>query len=172
MRRRNVKSEIVGIGILSAACAACSGAPESHEGSSEELVGVARAELTLVPTDAKCIQIRVVGTTTVGKLFDVVPEQNSVFDLTGLPLGSDTFSALAFGVNCSSIASATPTYVSSPATTTADVTAGTPAKVAFQMIRPTSDAGSAGVTLDFQQATHTTVEFPLNTTGSSPAYIA
>jgi streptogramin lyase len=151
------------IGVLSLiAFAACS----SESGSGEDLVGSARASVLLAPTDAKCVVIQVQGTTTVNQQFNVIPQQSVVFDLTGLPVGTDTFSAQAFGVACASVGTATATYVSEPQV--AVVAAGTPLNLTFQMVPAAATSGSASVGLNFGPSPHGVVtEFPLNATPGS-----
>jgi streptogramin lyase len=55
--------------------------------------------------------------------FDVTPESNSVFALSGLPLGQDTFSAASYSVTCQNAGGATPTYKSNSVLAAVSLTA-------------------------------------------------
>jgi hypothetical protein len=61
------------------------------------------------------VQIVVTGSRTVSTLFDVMPGGSTVLHLAGLPLGSDTFAANAFGGACASVGPpSVPNWVSDP----------------------------------------------------------
>lgn len=154
---------------LCATAMACSSTPSS--GAPPELTGTATAAVRLAPGNALCAQIQVTGGGAhVTRQFDLAPETDTVFDLNALPLGSDVFSATAFGVACAQAASAAPTWVSDPVTAT--VSAGAPVSVSFEM-RPPGDGGSATVGLDFPQSPHGVVtEFPLGLTANATAIVA
>ena len=121
-------------------------------------VGQATAALTLAPKDARCIVIATTGTTTVTKQFNVSPSGNAVFNLTGLPVGSATMTAQAYGVQCSSITGQQPTYVSDAQSVT--ISAATPIMVTFQM-RPNGTLGGGSVSVNFPNPHGTVTEFPV-----------
>jgi streptogramin lyase len=117
-------------------------------------VGEVTASVTLTATDVRCLSIKAVGSTTVTSLFNVQGQTTSVLSLTGLPVGSVTFTALAYSVICSSATTAT--YVSDPVTAT--LVAGTPANISFKMRSP-SATGATTVTLDFPDTRGRVTEF-------------
>jgi streptogramin lyase len=140
----------------------------AESGSGEDLVGVARASVVMTPPSVRCLTVKVTGSTTVTKDLNVVPEQNSIFDLTGLPVGNDTFTAQAFAVSCSALTGAKATYVSSPITATVGVS---PVDITFQMVPASSSSGNADVGFNFNDHGVIT-EFPLPTSTSKPNSIA
>jgi streptogramin lyase len=142
-------------------CSAC-----SSGAGADEPIGVARAQLTLAPTDAKCLVIQAQGSTTVTQQFSVSPEANSVFDLNGLPLGVDSFTAKAYNVACSAINGAAPTYASAAVIATV-AASGTPVSLTFQMLPVAPAGGGATVGLNFVPSTHGVVtEFALPGVGA------
>ena len=85
--------------VISISMAAC-----AQSGSDDGAVGSAVARITTVPPMVGCISISVVGSRTVTDKFDVTPGQPATLKLSNLPVGSDSFSASAFGSACSAIA--------------------------------------------------------------------
>jgi virginiamycin B lyase len=141
------------ISVLALAFAGCSGASPDNHG---EDVGRATADIKLTPLNVQCIQFNVNG---VIEKFPVTPNTSSVFDLTGLPIGTDTFTVTAFNVPCAQTATATPTFTSNQVV--AMVTTGTPPMLAFTMSPVTDAGGGAMASVDFPQSTaHTITEFP------------
>jgi hypothetical protein len=154
------------------ACSACAPADDAASGDG---VGTAEANILLAPTDVRCIVIQVQGSATVTQQFNVSPQGNSAFTLSGLPVGNDTFTAQAFGVACSAVAGATATYVSPSQMAT--ITAATPASLTFQMTPAGPPSGSSMVNVNFTPPAHGTVtEFPIAgptaTTMSNPRALA
>jgi virginiamycin B lyase len=90
--------------------------------------------------------IQVAGTTTVSFQFGLPVQSSTAFNLTGLPLGTDTFTASAFSVPCAQVATATATWISDPIVT--NVTASTPVNITFVM-RLATTMGQGVVGLDF-----------------------
>jgi streptogramin lyase len=137
---------------LRAALAACAlaGLAGCGDGSAHPTddVGVVIADIQQAPANARCIVITVTGgATTVTRQFNIAPQTSSVFSLTGLPVGDDTFTANAFATACAQVtASSAPSWVSDPIVAT--VTADAPASVTFVM-RPADAGGAAGVGVDF-----------------------
>ena len=123
--------------VLSAGC--------SSERNRPEDVGRAQVELTNAPKDVKCLRLTVNGPqrTDVRK-FPLTPGQRSVFQLDGLPVGNDTFTAHAFAASCSSLNDgASPTWYSDPVV--ANISAGILTHVAISMIHN----GRVTVGIDF-----------------------
>jgi hypothetical protein len=121
---------------------ACSEKSEPEAGQT----GVARVSLTNAPTDARCLQITVVGVRTVQRSVDLSPGDTSVLMLRGLPLGSDTFTGLAYGTVCSSVeATAAATWQSD--SVVASISLQSVADVSLIMRRM---GGQANVSVDFQ----------------------
>jgi 6-phosphogluconolactonase len=121
------------------ALAAC-----SHPGSGSQRLGQAIVSLALAPTDVGCVVIQVVGTSTVTSPFDVAPQGSTVFALNDLPLGSDTFTAVAYPTSCALASGATPTWISN--SPTVFVVAGAVSQVTLGM---SQDAGEGIVSVDF-----------------------
>lgn len=109
-------------------------------------IGEARAEITQVPADVRCVQVVIVGADhAVTRQFDVTPGASSVLALRGLPLGSDTFKGSAFGEACDSVTgSSTPTWTGDDVTTT--LSPGVITEVKLVLLR----GGQASVSVDFQ----------------------
>ncbi|HVR18036.1 MAG TPA: hypothetical protein VMS65_00020, partial [Polyangiaceae bacterium] len=123
--------------VLSAGC--------SSERNRPEDVGQAQVELTNTPKDVKCLRLTVDGPqrTDVRK-FPLTAGQRAVFQLDGLPVGNDTFTAHAFAASCSSLtAGASPTWYSEPVV--AQIRAGILTHVAISMIHN----GRVSVGIDF-----------------------
>jgi streptogramin lyase len=112
------------------------------------------ASILIASPDVRCLRVQAVGSTTVTTQADVQGQTASTLALTGIPVGSVTFTASAFSVRCASAATAT--YVSDPVTMT--VVAGTPLALSFKM-RPASSTGAGSAVLDFPQAHGRTEEF-------------
>jgi hypothetical protein len=110
----------------------------------EEMNGTAAVAITNAPADGTCVRITVTGSRTVERLFDVMVGASTIFALDGLPLGSDTFKANAFGGACASVTPmSTPNWVSDPVVQV--VTVAPPASVPLVMKRN----GMANVSVDF-----------------------
>lgn len=121
---------------------ACSEKSDTEAGQT----GVARVSLTNAPTDARCLQITVVGVRTLQRNFDLSPGDTSTLMLRGLPLGSDTFTGLAYGTFCSSVAAnAAATWQSD--SVVASISLQSVANVSLIMRRM---GGQANVSVDFQ----------------------
>ena len=151
-----------GVGMLGALCiaqAACNNAPAvvANKG-----LGMASAKIELIPPGTDCIIITVVGTSTVTDQYNVQPETSATFDLTLLPLGSDTFTASSYSMACSAVtASTVPTYTSNSVTAT--VTGSTAVDVALEM---GGNTGNAAVTISFPTLANSITETAL---GDIPA---
>jgi peptidoglycan/xylan/chitin deacetylase (PgdA/CDA1 family) len=87
--------------LLAALPGACGGSHGPSPG--EEETGKATAALGVVPAAVGCVEIDVVGARTVTSRFDVAQGQMPVLSLSGLPLGTDTFNALAYPTACKSV---------------------------------------------------------------------
>jgi streptogramin lyase len=132
----------LGVALPLVALAACGDSVPAQDET-----GVVVAEVKLAPADARCIQIKSVGATTVTQSFDVAPQISSVLTLKNLPPGAATISAAAYNIACSAvIASSVATYVSDPLMVTVTLTA--PVNVAFVM-RANVTVGSGTATIDF-----------------------
>jgi hypothetical protein len=89
----------------------------SSDGFSDELIGSADLQLSEIPPDVRCFQVRVAGPKrTEVRTFDVTPGQSSQsFRLDRLPLGNDEFSGAAYPVSCAEVtASVLADWVSDP----------------------------------------------------------
>src|SRR5262245_38391972 len=71
-------------------------------------LGVAEVALVNAPADVRCVRINIVGTRTVVKNLDISPGASALFRLTGLPVGTDEFSALAFESACGAVGDTDP----------------------------------------------------------------
>jgi hypothetical protein len=68
-----------------------------------------------VPADVACVEIDVAGARDVVRRFDVTADEMVVLSLTGLPLGTDTFTGLAYPMGCSAVTSPMQaTWISDP----------------------------------------------------------
>jgi hypothetical protein len=111
---------------------------------SRELTGTASVAITSAPADGICVQITVTGSRTVIRSFDVTAGTSTVFDLGGLPLGTDTFTASAFGQACSTVtAMSVPNWVSDPVVQSVAVSPTVTVSLAMHR------NGRAGVSVDF-----------------------
>jgi len=152
------------VALVAASCGDDQKSEGSQAGDSES--GVVTAAILNAPADAKCIVITVMGTTTVTKQYTVAAAQNSTFNLTGLPVGNATFSAVAYNVPCAGIGGSPVTYVSDPYPTF--ITAY-PTAVTLQM-RPASGA-TGTVSVSFPTPPGTIAEFTIPTAGAYPWFI-
>jgi hypothetical protein len=108
---------------------------------------VAVFAITNAPADAACLQITVVGSRTVVKSFSLSPGQDTIFTLTGLPVGAVVFSEQAFAQDCSAVtASSVATWVSDPVPAT--ITPGVVAQVMITLHRN----GEAVVSTNFDDS--------------------
>jgi hypothetical protein len=124
---------------LSASCSA--GTRPAGDG---ELIGTATVALGAAPADGTCVQITVTGSArTVTHSFNVAVGALTQVTINGLPLGSDTFSAVAQGGRCPGDGGA-PSWISDPVT--AFVQATSPVPVSISLHR---NNGGAAVTVDF-----------------------
>jgi hypothetical protein len=99
----------VAAGALVAACGAVDTTPPVED------VGQAVAAISGVPASVGCVEIDVAGARAVVRRFDVMQNQMVSATLTGLPLGADTFTGLAYPMACNSVASSTQaTWISDP----------------------------------------------------------
>jgi len=137
-----MRTNRVGIVLLGAVVAGCSGAGEPE---AQDDVGVVRIALTGTPADVACIGITVVGgSRTVSRRFDAVPGTSQTFMLTSLPLGSDVFTGQAYSAACSGVSDATsPDWLSDAVT--ANVAKGVVPDVALLLKRN----GRANVSVGF-----------------------
>jgi hypothetical protein len=123
--------------VLLGGCA--SAAPKANEAT-----GTASIAITNAPADGTCLQVTVAGYRTVVQDFDLMPGASTVLALSGLPLGSDTFTASAYGSACAMVNTMTvPNWVSDPVTAT--IAVSPTASVALVMHRD----GNASVSVDF-----------------------
>jgi endo-1,4-beta-D-glucanase Y len=122
--------------------AACGTAP--RHGFDSEDTGEAVADLAGVPAQVACLEVDVTGARSVVNRFDVKAGAMPVLSLKGLPLGSDTFSALAYPTACSAVTSAVQaTWIADPTQVT--LSAGATAKVPL-VLHPN---GQASVSVGF-----------------------
>jgi Cys-rich repeat protein len=133
---------LVGLGAAALLFACSSGA-----GGSEELVGQATLSLSAAPSDVGCIRITVTGVQTVVQNLPVMPGQSSVFVLSALPVGNDTFTGEGFGGACPPAAGAVANWLSTPSAATVSV--NPPVNVTIKMVRN----GRSNVSVDFQSDT-------------------
>src|SRR5262249_10862312 len=104
-----------------------------------------RLAVTNAPADVACLRVDVAGSRNVTRQFDIAPGQSTVFTLTGLPLGNDTFTEQALAVACSQMADAgAANWASDP--TTALVRSGVVTDLTIVLRRN----GMVKVTSDFQ----------------------
>jgi len=82
-------------------------------GDGDGPVGSAVARITTVPPSVGCISISVAGTNrSVARSFDVTPGQSATLRLGNLPVGTDAFTAAAYGVACSNLGGAQASWAS------------------------------------------------------------
>jgi len=150
-RRSRGSVRIVGLAVLTlASFTGCAG-------ESQDQTTVVTADIRLTANDVRCLVLKAVGTTTVTQQTDVEGETSSTLTVSGIPVGSVTFTASAYSVKCASTGSNSATYVSDPITQT--VAAGMPLNLVFTM-RPASAMGTGAVVFDFPNVHGRTTEFP------------
>jgi hypothetical protein len=121
-----------------------SGNGTSGQQGAEDGLGVASMSIVKAPADGTCLQVTVVGSRIVKRSFDLVPDQTTIITVRGLPLGTDTFTELAFAGSCSAVTpSSIPTWASEPTIATLDP--GSVAEVSIVLHRN----GQANITSDF-----------------------
>ncbi len=100
--------------------------------------GAASAQIALVPLDVKCIALTAYPVSNPQAkqtaTFDTVAGRSATIARADYPVGADAFEAKAFGVPCSQISTATPTWVAAPAQATVSAS---PVQVALKMTRVT-----------------------------------
>jgi hypothetical protein len=131
------------------AIAACS---SSHPVETlDELTGTATVAITNAPADATCIQISVSGARSVIQNFDVSPGESTILSMKTLPLGLDTFSAVAFNSTCAAVvtAQATPTPPVPTWVTVAPVTTTVAVSPAAAVLLELIHNGNAVVAVNF-----------------------
>jgi hypothetical protein len=113
-----------------------------------EDVGTVELSLTRAPADASCLRVTVMGPSrSITTQFSLTPGQSSTFMLEKLPVGSATFSAVAFGQACNAIgAGSIPTWSSDAVVASIKVVEVT--HVALRMVQN----GRATVGVDFDPA--------------------
>ena len=98
---------------LALVLAACSSQPDHGTSSLDD--ASARLAITQAPSDVSCLRITVSGAKILSRLFDVKAGQSTVFVLSQLPDGKQTFSAEAFSQSCGFVgASSSAGWVSDP----------------------------------------------------------
>jgi len=116
----------------------------NRSSATKDDVGTASIAITQAPPDVNCLRVTVVGTRTEVRLLDVTPGASTVFTLSGLPLGTDTFTGDGFSQVCSAVVPMTvPNWVSDPAQVT--LAGGVTADVTLVLHR----AGAGNVSIDF-----------------------
>jgi virginiamycin B lyase len=135
----------------------------------ESDTGAVVAEVKLAPTDARCIQLKSVGATTVTQSFDVAPTSTTVLTMKNLPVGAVSITASAYNVACASVVAGTTVavYISDPVMV--NVTLNGPVGATFVM-RPNLTAGTGPATIEFPSTAQVTET--LLTATASPAGIA
>jgi streptogramin lyase len=137
---------------------AFAGCSAGRHDASSSLVGTATAAVNLAPGSALCLQLQVTGGgAMVTSTFALTNEASTTFLLGGLPLGVDAFAATAFGVACSKVELASPTWVSNPVVAT--VTDAAQVQVSLVML-PATDGGAAVVGASFPECAPAITEFP------------
>lgn len=112
--------------------------------ANDTVTGMAQLEITQIPADVSCIRFTVKGVRTVVRQYGVEQGRSARFLLQNLPLGSDTFSADAYGGACGGVSDAAgPNWVSDIAS--AIVTLRGVAQVRLMMHR----TGRGSVSVDF-----------------------
>lgn len=137
MKLRNVAAAIV----LSGLGAGCAEGPSPGDA---ELVGRAQLALMGVPADGTCIRVTAAGYRTVTRTFTATAGATAVFDISGLPIGTVTFSAAASGGDCPAPTGTVATWISD-APFTATIGVDPPALVTLNLVRN----GNASVTIGF-----------------------
>ena len=170
MKPSGIRIVIGVVGVASALVAAASCSASRQGVVVAEKGGTATADLAVAPAGAACLEISVTGSgTTVTQGFDLAPEANTTFYLSGLPLGSVLFSALAYNVACTDAGAAPQapaTWLSNQVSAT--LSQGVVVDVTLQMVPANSDAGGANVAVNFPHCAPTIAEFDVLTAGASP----
>jgi alpha-tubulin suppressor-like RCC1 family protein len=140
MQTNNTRWTVCTLGAIVVAGVGCSG----RTSGSRDDIGSATIAITQAPADATCLQVTVTGTRTAVRLLDLMPGESTVFTLSGLPLGADTFGGSAFNQVCSALdATSVPTWASDPVPVT--LAAGVTADVTLILHR----ASTGRVSIDF-----------------------
>ena len=85
--------------------------------SPPEDIGVARLELTSIPSDVNCLRLNAVGARTVVQQFDVTPGSDATLLVTGLPTGTVVITGYGFAASCSAAGDVTTAnWISDPVT--------------------------------------------------------
>jgi len=85
--------------------------------SPPEDIGVARLELTSIPSDVNCLRLSAVGARTVVQQFDVTPGSDATLLVTGLPTGTVVITGYGFAASCSAAGDVTTAnWISDPVT--------------------------------------------------------
>jgi type VI secretion system secreted protein Hcp len=129
--------------ILAAMSGGCVG--DDAPAQDADLVGTATFALMGVPADGTCVELTAAGNRTVKRAFDAPAGSSMVFPLGGLPVGSVTFTAVAFGSSCATRASMEPNWVSDASFTTT-IAVSPPALVTLNLVR--NGRASVSVTFD------------------------
>jgi streptogramin lyase len=122
-------------GILATAIAGCGDDQPAMSAADGDLASVT-LELGIAPTDARCAVITATPQTgaAVVRSITLVPQQPTVFTLTGLPLGIVTFTQQVFTIACSMVTATTPpTWITDPVTVT--LAAGLQVDLSFALRR-------------------------------------
>jgi virginiamycin B lyase len=124
----------------------CSSGSEP-QARADELTGNAKAALMQAPPNVRCVTIQVSNSSaSVTQSFDVSPQENTSFALTGLPFGSDVFLATASTATCGDAGAQPVAYQSMP--TTATVAQNTIPTVSLVM-QAVANGGPATVGVSF-----------------------
>ena len=122
-------------GFLATAIAGCGDDQPAMSAADGDLASVT-LELGIAPTDARCAVITVTPQTgpAVVRSITLVPQQPTIFTLTGLPVGIVTFTQQVFTVACSMVTATTPaTWITDPVTVT--LAASVPVDLSFALRR-------------------------------------
>lgn len=127
---------------LALACSDRSSSPDQPD----EALGEVQAALTNAPPSVRCIIITAAGSTFTGQqAFSLGGGPSATFRMTGLELGWDQFSAMAFPGNCNSLDGIAASFVSDPVWV--EVSAR-PNTVMLNM-RPSGSTGDSTVSISF-----------------------
>jgi hypothetical protein len=138
-----ISTSFLALGVV-AGLAGCSSSGTSGQKEADDGLGVASMSVVKAPADGTCLQVTVVGSRIIKRSFDLVADQTTVLTLRGLPLGTDTFTELAFAGSCSAVTPASvATWASEPTTATLDP--GSVAEMSIVLHRN----GQANITSDF-----------------------
>jgi virginiamycin B lyase len=151
------------------------GAGSSGTGDAPEATGTAVAAVGLPPAGVSCLSVQVVGATTVTKSYELTPDMSTTFELTGLPLGTDTFSATALPVPCADAGATAPTWSSQPVVATVSASPPVAVSLAMHPVGPAQpDGGAAMVGVSFSPSPCQPIvhEFTIPGTGRTPYAIA